>query len=272
MKKVGNKKQYLKQIGQVLGKVFTNYLQLTKGRNLAVIVSGGIDSSVVTRLAYNRYKNLKLYSLVSEESRDRPFLNLIEKELDLKISKISFKEGQIDKSLLKKIEKILKAKKLKPTLVNLSMAYGFYLLFDKIAKDGSNYVLTGQGPDILLGGYHKYNGLTGQKLKNQIKEDLKDLKVDIARDSAMAEIFDLALLNPYLEQSFINFCLDLPARMLVSNGQSKYILRQYGAELGLPRQIVNRPKQAFQYSTRLSKAIRKELVKSLPRCGRANSI
>ena len=92
-------------------------------------------------------------------------------------------------------------------------------------------------------------------LESEIKKDLILLETDKKRDGAMASYFGLTLLNPYLEQDFVEFSLTMPAELKLKDGIEKYFMRKWGEMRNLPIEIVNRPKKAFQYSTGLQKKI-----------------
>ncbi|MDO8610697.1 MAG: asparagine synthase-related protein, partial [bacterium] len=131
----------------------------------------------------------------------------------------------------------------------------------KIREMNINHIFTGQGPDILLAGYHKYKSLMTSEINATIEQDMPLLDVDRKRDNSMAQNFNITLHNPYLEQLFIDVCKTIPAEFkLYKEGNiliEKYILRQLGKKLGLPQEIINRKKKAFQYSTGLQKLVKK---------------
>ena len=97
-------------------------------------------------------------------------------------------------------------------------------------------------------------------MENEIKKDLVLLETDKKRDGAMANHFGITLLNPYLEQDFVDFSLSVPSELKLKDGVEKYFMRKWGKTRGLPQEIVVRPKKAFQYSTGLQKKVNKMKV------------
>ena len=91
-----------------------------------------------------------------------------------------------------------------------------------------------------------------------IKKDLPLLEIDKRRDSAVAEYFDLKLINPFLEKDFIKLALQIPANYKIKDKIEKYIVRHYAKLIGLPNELATRPKKAFQYSTGIQSLLLKQ--------------
>lgn len=241
--------------------ILINYLQSFKFDNqpVAIIISGGVDSSSLYALSKLKIKNLIPFSLISQNSQDLPFLELIQNHYQepvnlINLDKIS-DEVLIDK--LKFYKSGLRSLNLPVFSDQLSLVVGFDILFQHILRSKIKYVITAQGPDILLAGYFRYHKVDDQNLINKIKTDLISLEIDKKRDGLAAKTYGIKLINPYLSQKFIDFCLNLPVELIRNQGQTKYLVRLIAASLALPSRIVNRPKKAFQYSTRIDKRIKK---------------
>ncbi|MCS7093299.1 MAG: asparagine synthase C-terminal domain-containing protein [Patescibacteria group bacterium] len=127
----------------------------------------------------------------------------------------------------------------------------------KVKASGISYLFTGQGPDVLLAGYHMYQKIPLEFLNQEIASDLYLLEIDKKRDQAIADFFDITLINPYLEKEMIDFCLKLPPEFKINQiegkNYEKYLSRKLAVSLGLPKEIILRPKKAFQYSTKVRK-------------------
>jgi len=89
--------------------------------------------------------------------------------------------------------------------------------------------------------------------------------VDQKRDQAIASSLGINLKTPYLDPNFIDFSLKIPPKeKLIKNFEGKplekSLLRNLGKQMGLPKEIVSRPKKSFQYSTGIQKEVKKEVV------------
>ncbi len=241
-----------------LNKIVKNFKAKLEEQKVGIFVSGGIDSSIIATLVFKNFKNATLISLETKYSKDKPYVELLSKFLKTKPVFYKAEKEEIEKAK-PKIEKILKEKRIEPLKVHLPIATSFYFLCKKANELGIKHVFTGQGPDILFAGYHKYEKVPLDKLNKEIEKDLPLLEIDKRRDNATAKIFGIILYNPYLEKEFVNLALKIPAeekiKFIQGKRVEKWIMRKLGEKLGLPKEIIWRPKKAIQYSTGVSKMI-----------------
>ncbi len=244
-------------------RILRKSLEGLEDEKVGIIVSGGVDSSSLYALALKELDNLQVFSLVGQGSQDVEYLKILEEVFGRKIEYVSIDDYE-DRVLKEKVsfyQNKLEEIGLRNTLDQVAIAVGFDLLFERVKNKGVNYLLTAQGPDVLVAGYARYKGLKGKELKAKIKADLEALEIDKKRDNLVANRYGLKLVNPYLTDEFVRLCLDLPEELLVYDGYNKYLIRLLAEKLGLPEKIVARPKKAFQYSTRLQKRLEK-IIKS----------
>lgn len=234
---------------------------LAENKKTAAVFSGGIDSSLISFLAYRQGAAVTAFTVglvgspdvefVREHQKELPFTSLI-KEVD---------QAQMSENL-PRIKKALKKAGLEFNLMQVSLAMGTYLALKEIKKKGFELVLSGQGSDEIFGGYFKALKIPAEELNKHNQGELARLKAsDFKRENVLSEELGLEMRYPFLEPEVVEFALNLaPEWKLKKEGEEvirKYILRQVAARLGLPAAIVNRPKAAFQYSSR----IQRELIK-----------
>lgn len=219
-----------------------------------VLLSGGIDSSVITTYVLKQFEKPIIFSMGTDDTKDRPFVDMFVRHFSTSYEWIEMIEMMI-KENLPSVSTLLTQHGVEDSTMQRSLGVGYFLIFKRAQELGIKGIVTGQGPDILFAGYHKYKNLTGEELENEIKKDLILLETDKKRDGAMANHFGITLLNPYLEQDFIDFSLTVPVEMKLKDGVEKYFMREWGKTRDLPQEIVERPKKAFQYSTGLQKKV-----------------
>jgi len=224
-----------------------------------VLLSGGIDSSVITSYVLHYFNNPIILSMGTDLTKDKPYVDIVTTYFKQPYEWVYLSEDDIEKSLPIATE-LLTQSGVEVSEMQQALAVGYFLIFKRAQSLGIRGIVTGQGPDILFAGYHKYKGMSGSILENEIKKDLILLETDKKRDSAMAQYFGITLLNPYLEQDFVDFSLLVPADLKRKDEIEKYFMRKWGEERKLPQEIVNRPKKAFQYSTGLQKKIHKNKI------------
>ncbi len=262
-------KKPFKEVDKILEEaveILIGPLKALKDKKIGIVLSGGVDSSTLYALALKKLSNLKAFSLVGSGSQDEEYLQILERRLGEKIEYVNLDDyrDEVLKEKMKFYWSKLKEIKLKNTLDQIAIAVGFDLLFAQIKTEGIKYLLTAQGPDVLLAGYARYKKLKGRELRTKIQADLGALEIDKKRDSLVASVYSLKLINPYLTKNFIDFCLKLPDNLIAYDNYDKYLIRLLAEKVDLPEEIVNRPKKAFQYSTRLQKRLEKIIKGSEP--------
>lgn len=250
----------LKELDLNLRKIFEEYKQRYNKLKIGAFVSGGIDSSIVAFWVKKFFPEACFFSLVKESSSDWGFLNILEKFLSIKIIKIDYSASLVKKSL-DEVGEIYKKNFFPADLTQLSLGVGFWILLEKVSLQGIKIIFSGQGPDVLLGGYHRYKKIKLEQLNKAIIRDLKELEKDKERERMLADCWGIKVAYPYLEKEIFNLFLGLPPNLKIEEDKEKYILRKYGEFLNLPAEIVNRPKKAFQYSSGIYKEVKK-LIKS----------
>ena len=243
---------YIQKADGIVSNHFTEYLKTAQ--NVGVLLSGGIDSSLITTYVAHFYNNAYILSMGTDKTKDKPFAMQVAKHLGKKLEWVFLSEEEIVHTL-PVVRKLLERVGVECSTMQLSLATGYFLIFKHAHELGVSAIVTGQGPDILFAGYHKYKGMNNDELTSQIRKDLVLLETDKKRDSAMASYFGIQLFNPYLEEDFVEFSLTVPAEYKLKDWIEKVFMREWGRGRGLPEEIINRPKKAFQYSTGLQKKI-----------------
>lgn len=233
--------------------ISTIQTQLLGTDSLAIAFSGSLDSSLVTYIVL-RYTIVKphLYTIgypdcydfiVAKKSYEclnmhnnleHTFITLTDDIVEEKLSQYQKLTNDIDK-------------------VSISFTLPFFILLERISE---NVIMTGHGADTLFGGFHKY--LKSKKLKVKIKKEYKNFKTLLpTRELLIAKHFDKKLLLPFVEDKLSEEVMKMPDKLFIKGEERKFILRQVAGDLDLPKQIINRPKKAFQYSTGIIKTLKK---------------
>jgi asparagine synthase (glutamine-hydrolysing) len=119
--------------------------------------------------------------------------------------------------------------------------------------------MLGQLADELFGGYAKYE----RKLLEDGRDSAAKLMIDdVAGCGARGFVRDEAACSRWLEPRFpfadarvAGFGLRLPVELKIRRGVRKAVLREAALRLGVPGELVNKPKKAAQYSSGIMKIL-----------------
>jgi len=233
---------------------------LTTERPIACLLSGGLDSSLITALINEIHKKntnepLETFSIGLYGSEDLRNAKIVSKYIGTKHTEIIVTEQEMFDIIP---ELIYTIESYDTTTVRASI--GNYLLGKYISKNSNAKVIfNGDGSDELCGGYLYMNYCSDviefDKETRRLLEDIYNF--DVLRSDKCISSNGLEPRTPFLDRSFVNFYLSIPPyiRCHAHNSQvEKFLLRNAfsidnfknsdGKQI-LPDEILWRRKEAF---------------------------
>lgn len=194
----------------------------------AILLSGGLDSSLVFAVAKNVNKNFVAYTLCTPDSPDLPYARKLCEKNGIELIEV---EAESCLELKEKIPKIVGiVESWQWQVINHSAPMD--VLFERIHKDGIKVALTGEGADELFFGYEE-NSLCDEKQKQQerLRRVLDLHKTNCRRLDRMAMAYGIECRVPFLDKRMVGISLNYTFTECVSEKNNKLPLRKMGGQL-----------------------------------------
>lgn len=210
---------------------------------ICTLLSGGIDSSIITYLLSMGNLGLVAYTAVyNEKSNDLKYARKLAKILGIEL-----REVKIPKPSKKDLVKIIEIIEM-PYKAQIEIGWICYWLAKKIREDGFKVVFSGEGSDELLASYaFSYYSLKTQDFQ-QYRKDLflTQERKNFCRTNKIFMHFGVESRLPFLNKELVEFLLSLPVEIVRDGKNLKNILSTAFCSTPIPQEILYRPKVAFQ--------------------------
>ncbi len=219
-----------------------------------IAFSGGVDSSLLASMY-----DLPLLSITASR-KDEEWLKHAAKLIGREVEILKVDEGDVVEAF-NEVRKIIET----DDFLQISIAVPIHMLMKYAKTLGYSSIVFGQSADELFGGYERYERMSYTTLRHELLKDVKEIgEKNLVRDVKVAYRNEIKLLTPYLQWDVIKLAVSIPPEMKVFRDGSrvvrKYALRRI-AEKYLPKEIAWRSKKAIQYSTGISKILKKNREK-----------
>jgi len=235
----------------------------TTERPIACLLSGGLDSSLVTALV-NEFRQklfpgsdpLETYSIGLTDSEDLKYAKIVADYLGTKHTEIILTE----QDFLDAIPEVIYAIESYDT-TSVRASIGNYLLGKYISKNSqAKVIFNGDGSDELCGGYlYMHKCPDAIEFDKELRRLLKDIHAfDVLRSDKCIASHGLEPRTPFLDRSWVQYYLSIDPRLRYHPGNQgqceKYLLRTAFSEKFfknmegkplLPDSILWRRKEAF---------------------------
>lgn len=214
-------------------------------REIACLLSGGLDSSLITALVKQEYKEniLHTFSIGMKGSDDLKCAEIVSKHIGSIHHPIELEK----KDFLDAIEEVIKTiESYDTTTVRASV--GNWLVCKHLKKQSNAKVIfNGDGSDEVTGGYLYFKCAPNElDFDYECKRLLSDIYYfDVLRSDRSIASHGLEARTPFLDKAFVENYLSIPLKYRKNNIE-KYILRKAFNNTGLlPENILWRTKEAF---------------------------
>lgn len=219
--------------------------QLMADVEVGVLLSGGLDSSLIALLAQenrNRKEPLKSFCVGSADSEDVKRARQVAEEIGSDHYEYIFNEQDLIDYLP---EVIYFLESFDSSLVR--SAIPSYFVSRLAAEHGVKVILSGEGADELFSGYEYLKGINDTETLNQeLVRILNTMhNINLQRGDRMSMAHSVELRVPFLNMAFIEYALKIPAELKLNDGMiEKWILRK-AYDCRLSDNIIWRDKAEF---------------------------
>ena len=217
--------------------------RLLTDRPIACLLSGGLDSSLITSIVTKLLdKKIETYSIGLEGATDLKYASIVAEYLGTKHNEIILEQEAFLNIIPETIKRI---ESYDTTSVRASV--GNYLVAKYISENSqAKVIFNGDGADELMGGYLYFNKAPSNlDFDFEIDKLLNNIHYfDVLRSDRTISSCGLEPRTPFLDKTFVNTYLSIPIEYRRSIEQEKKLIRD--AFIGfLPDSVLYRRKEAF---------------------------
>ncbi|MGQ4832846.1 MAG: asparagine synthase-related protein [Candidatus Asgardarchaeia archaeon] len=230
--------------------------RIPKKEKIAVLFSGGVDSTVLAKLLLELNVDVIGITVGFEKAKDLEKSIEVAKDIDLPLE---YKKITIND--IKDVEEkvVFATEEYNP--IRVSVGITLYLA-SKFANDlGRNYIFSGTGSEEIFAGYQKYLELINLGIEFVHYATLDGLRNvwirDLYRDDTVAFYSNVTGLLPYLDRDLVDYSMKINPKYKVSENEKKVVFRKYAEWIGIPHEVAWRPKLAAQYGSGITQNLRK---------------
>lgn len=202
---------------------------------IAVIFSGGLDSTIILHLATKFHNDVTAFSIGTESSADLEFAKRFCSERGIPHVVTDFRFEQIHRNIR---SAIYGGEFFEP--IDISDMLTMAPVYAAAHANGFKIALSGDGSDEIFAGYDLFKSaadpyaLTTYRVNNLYRTDLQ-------RTDRSSMVNSIECRVPFLDRQLLEFALSLPIDLKLRDGVEKYVLREaFRSEI--PGYMIDRPK------------------------------
>lgn len=217
---------------------------IPEGEDIAISFSGGLDSSLLAVLARMKGNRVRLYTLsLDQRARDLEYSRRFAKDMGFELIEVS---GDLDGIFMKWLERVDR--------VRAEVMAGIEIVVSKVKE---RYVMFGSGSEEIFAGYDRYYRV--RELKDVLREEFQKVgEREIEYTKQVAIQYNKTALFPFYDRELFEYVMSnySEEELLNDKVKKKWVLREACRGI-LPEYILDRPKQALQYGSKINRIVTK---------------
>jgi asparagine synthase (glutamine-hydrolysing) len=232
--------------------------ETVKGKKIGIAFSGGVDSTLISKICSDMNFDVTLLTIGFPESHDVLFAKEVNEFLKYPHHVLEI-DSETFPSISSKINKTIKTD-------NLSWnenCIAFYYVSKLAQSLELDTVITANGIDELFCGYNAYReAFSGGESKiNEVMLAKLDNELKMMKAvNLVASEFGVKILQPLLSPKFIEYAKTVPVSEKIHDSEDlyrKHIIRKLASEVNVPELSCTKRKKALQYGSKIHKALLK---------------
>ncbi|MFH1054052.1 MAG: asparagine synthase-related protein [Candidatus Woesearchaeota archaeon] len=230
----------------------------------AVMLSGGMDSTIAAYLAKKFNPDIECYCLSTKkgdsDNLDQPYARQVAQLLGLPLIELTIHDSVI----LEVLDQVVFACE-DYRDYNVFSAVGAFILGKRILQDGHRKIICGEGPDEIFGSYEPWGShstIADEARKPEMRRKfVKRLEWNLSRGTKVFEFIspDISLVSPYLTREFVEYGVNLAPETVNIHKHRKGILADAFANV-LPIDMLLRGKVRFQDGSGVTQVLKENGV------------
>ena len=219
---------------------------------VGVILSGGLDSSLVATLIARLHPDCVAFTVGSPGSEDLDYARRLTAELGMRHEVVEVTPHQIGAAQVREAVRVSEATEY-GDVINAVVSME---VFAAVHAAGVKVVLTGDGSDELFGGYSMYGSVDGSATRQLFLHKIHQLsRTELQRvdRTSMGQCVEARV--PFLDLDLLLLAMRIPVSMKVRDGYEKWVLREAFRD-DLPDYILARHKNPMSHSSGLHERVR----------------
>lgn len=242
----------------LLGKIQNAIKESVLEKKIGVAFSGGVDSTLVSKICNDLGYDITLLTIGFPESHDISFAKEVNGILNF-----PHKIFEIDKDSFNQIALKINQHINTDNLSWNENCIAFYYVA-KLAHDlGIKTVVTANGIDELFCGYNAYREAIEKgedKVIELMNSKLENEKKMMQAVNEITSEFGVQVIQPLLSKNFIDYAKSISISEKITGKDDlmrKHIIRKLASKIGIPEISTNKRKKALQYGSLIHKALLK---------------
>ena len=219
---------------------------------VGVILSGGLDSSLVLTLATQMHPNVVAFTVGTPNSPDLEYARRLTAELGVPHEVVELRPSQVG---LAEVREAVRVGELTEygDVINAVVSLA---VFERVRDTGIKVVLSGDGSDELFGGYSMYQDIDPSQARRLFLTKIRQLsRTELQRVDRTSMGRQVEVRVPFLDLDMLRLAMRMPLEFKVRDGVEKWVVRQAHVDV-LPDYILARPKNPMSYSSGLHERVR----------------